>query len=612
MPPPVLEPVCEPAKPEQPAGAGRTIKVGRKAQRLPAPSVRRFTYIYGLSDEMAERLRASGVRSLNEIAAWRAADVEWFQAILGDEARISGDQWIEQAALLANGRWTAYALRLVQGSVPEVVARPAPLVARREPKTAFAARFGDATLAAYGQIGKASVVPAEDKVAPADVTAAQPAAAEAVAAASASEVSADEVAAAETAGALAATPQPEPRDAPSSEVTGEVSPREVARPVDTATPEVAVAAPVVVPFVPAKKSEAPVAAEAPPLPEVVPDAVSEPVRETEPADQQDEIKDAPPAAEPASGETRDRLPGARPPASLFADDLVEQLTHRPDGGRRRLPVDAPAIESRDVQPTLPDAVEAEPAVAAEGREATRWPDVDDRARDDAAAFANDAFDAAGADEFAAPDGEWVDDGQVASVRSADDVADAEALVIRRSPARDAEPVGVTPKFEAGRSAAFDARGAEDAASWDEEIVDQGQAGDEAAAQGFAPLGEEASVRIVSRRAERTQSGHDEQSGETARHGEHSDEPTEGGDPDFPESGTRQRLGFSPEFLARRMLQRDDEAEDDYAGYRDEVEEASVTIIRAKGQATPEILSRAGADRERSVRRGCRRAPGSGG
>jgi len=99
-------------------------KVGRRAKRLPAPAARRFTYIRGVSDSIAEAMRSAGVSSLADVAQWTRADVRWFRAILGEEARISEDQWIEQARLLANGLWTRHALRVVNGETRALVERP--------------------------------------------------------------------------------------------------------------------------------------------------------------------------------------------------------------------------------------------------------------------------------------------------------------------------------------------------------------------------------------------------------------------------------------------------------------------------------------------------------
>lgn len=52
-------------------------------------------------------------------------------------------------------------------------------------------------------------------------------------------------------------------------------------------------------------------------------------------------------------------------------------------------------------------------------------------------------------------------------------------------------------------------------------------------------------------------------------------------------GLREGLGYSSEFIVPRMQVRDREDDgEDYAGYRDEVEQATLMIIRAKGQEEP--------------------------
>lgn len=125
----MLDDDCDPQRAEVvpadvPASRGEACKVGRRAKRLPAPSLRRLTYIRGISEALADDLAAVGVRSIADIARWSAADVRWFRAVLGETARISADQWIEQAQILASGHWTRYALRLVSGEFASVVAAP--------------------------------------------------------------------------------------------------------------------------------------------------------------------------------------------------------------------------------------------------------------------------------------------------------------------------------------------------------------------------------------------------------------------------------------------------------------------------------------------------------
>lgn len=119
----------DPAPPQDTSPGAPTFRVGRRPPRLPAPAARRFAYLRGVSDELSEELRAAGIKSIAEIAEWTRSDVRWFQAMLGEDAQISGDQWIEQAALLARGHWTRHALRVVSGETRLLVPRPEPIVA---------------------------------------------------------------------------------------------------------------------------------------------------------------------------------------------------------------------------------------------------------------------------------------------------------------------------------------------------------------------------------------------------------------------------------------------------------------------------------------------------
>jgi len=84
-----------------------------------------LTRIRGITREDARWLVASGVRQYETIANWRRPDIE---ALGGGKAlreRIARENWIEQAAILAAGRSTAYATALDQ----HPVANPSPLQA---------------------------------------------------------------------------------------------------------------------------------------------------------------------------------------------------------------------------------------------------------------------------------------------------------------------------------------------------------------------------------------------------------------------------------------------------------------------------------------------------
>jgi len=76
----------------------------------PAPAAADdLTRIKGLGPKLAVLLGELGVTSYAQIAAWSDADVERIDAELGRfKGRITRDQWIEQAKLLAAGDEAAF------------------------------------------------------------------------------------------------------------------------------------------------------------------------------------------------------------------------------------------------------------------------------------------------------------------------------------------------------------------------------------------------------------------------------------------------------------------------------------------------------------------------
>jgi predicted flap endonuclease-1-like 5' DNA nuclease len=446
-------------------------KVGRRAHPLPPPSPRRLTYIRGISGMLADDLAAAGVRSVGDIARWSAADVRWFQAILGPEARISADQWIEQAQVLANGQWTRHATRLLNGDFGSVVERS------RQSKARDAGEAGGAMR------GLRHPGPAPGR----------------------------------TVDAIRRSPPPLPKawTRPSGDARGG------AEPIDVILRGLG------------------------------------------------------------------REAGAGPAAQ--ADEGIEERHNQPNVGEGRsveiigaagealVPtIQEPVWEVasvddvRAVEVAGPEAAQVAAAPAVQVAPAERGQAVD--AQDGAADVVDAVIDAKAVDavgsSLAAADGPTERPGL------AQDFDDAEALVIRRKPAEhvlDDEPVA---KWEAPEreAAGRDRRGAD-------EDTDKA-----------LPFGGEAAVRIVSRW--RTA----EPAISAARAAGADGAP-------FDRSGTvavavatasgsatdRERLGYSPEFIARRLDVRGDEDEaigEVYAGYRDAVEEATVTIIRAKGNEEP--------------------------
>lgn len=63
----------------------------------------------GVGAKFADRLTAAGITRIDQIAGWSGADVAVIDAQMGDFAgRIAGDRLVEQAVLLAAGRYTEY------------------------------------------------------------------------------------------------------------------------------------------------------------------------------------------------------------------------------------------------------------------------------------------------------------------------------------------------------------------------------------------------------------------------------------------------------------------------------------------------------------------------
>lgn len=62
-----------------------------------------LTAIKGLGPRAAEKLAAEGVTRLSQIAAWSAADIEKFDAVVNARGRIARDDWVGQAKALTKG-----------------------------------------------------------------------------------------------------------------------------------------------------------------------------------------------------------------------------------------------------------------------------------------------------------------------------------------------------------------------------------------------------------------------------------------------------------------------------------------------------------------------------
>jgi NADH-quinone oxidoreductase subunit E len=63
-----------------------------------------LSLIWGVADEMVEKLNAIGIWHFEQIAKWTPENVSWFESRLdGFKGRVTRDKWIEQAQKLASG-----------------------------------------------------------------------------------------------------------------------------------------------------------------------------------------------------------------------------------------------------------------------------------------------------------------------------------------------------------------------------------------------------------------------------------------------------------------------------------------------------------------------------
>ena len=102
--------------------------------------------IGGINGEIENVLNAHGVTRYSQVAGWGSADLRRLEGLLGFSGRISRENWIEQAQILANGGATAYsrefdrAAGVTAASPAAVVVPPAPApVATPPPPAAPAA-----------------------------------------------------------------------------------------------------------------------------------------------------------------------------------------------------------------------------------------------------------------------------------------------------------------------------------------------------------------------------------------------------------------------------------------------------------------------------------------
>ncbi|MAU54050.1 MAG: NADH-quinone oxidoreductase subunit NuoE [Roseovarius sp.] len=111
------------AKAEEP-GKARTEAApagGRRPEALAAPRAGKaddLKRIKGIGPKLEKLCHALGFYHFDQIAAWTEEEVSWVdQNLEGFKGRVSRDNWVEQARLLAEGKETEFSTRVKKGEV---------------------------------------------------------------------------------------------------------------------------------------------------------------------------------------------------------------------------------------------------------------------------------------------------------------------------------------------------------------------------------------------------------------------------------------------------------------------------------------------------------------
>ncbi|MEW5965115.1 MAG: hypothetical protein AB1749_16330 [Pseudomonadota bacterium] len=129
---------------QAPSAGGSGGPASVAAEVVTAPPADDLTRIRTIDAMLARTLAAAGITRYQQIADWTAADVAATTSRLGLGQRISRENWIEQAQVLAKGQETAYARRRRRGEAAVAAPTPAPAPA----PTPMAARVGKPAAAA--------------------------------------------------------------------------------------------------------------------------------------------------------------------------------------------------------------------------------------------------------------------------------------------------------------------------------------------------------------------------------------------------------------------------------------------------------------------------------
>jgi NADH-quinone oxidoreductase subunit E len=114
---PAVEPAAKPAK----AAAEAAPAPGKKPEVLSAPretGADDLKMIKGVGPKLEQLLHSMGFYHFDQIAKWTEEEISWVdQNLEGFKGRVSRDNWVEQASLLADGKETEFSARAKKGGV---------------------------------------------------------------------------------------------------------------------------------------------------------------------------------------------------------------------------------------------------------------------------------------------------------------------------------------------------------------------------------------------------------------------------------------------------------------------------------------------------------------
>ncbi len=120
------------AKPKKPVAKPKTEKVADKPKAKPVAADGKpdlltaareggpddLKQIKGVGPKLESVLHAKGIYHFDQVASWRKKEVEWVDANLeGFKGRVTRDEWVKQAKILARGGTTEFSSKVKKGGV---------------------------------------------------------------------------------------------------------------------------------------------------------------------------------------------------------------------------------------------------------------------------------------------------------------------------------------------------------------------------------------------------------------------------------------------------------------------------------------------------------------